>query len=93
MKDLFLVTAILLLMNTVPCIYQAIKGPTIHDTVISMSILNTETVVIMLLLSSYFEHEMYLDISFVFAFFYFLVVYGTSRYIEAKGGAVGDHNQ
>lgn len=85
MRNFFLAVAIVLLVNSIPCVYQSIKGPTVQDTIISIGILNTKTVAIMLLLSGFFSHDMYLDISFIFAFLYFLVVYGSSRYIEAKG--------
>jgi multicomponent Na+:H+ antiporter subunit F len=89
MNQFYLAITIVLLLNTIPCIYQAIKGPTIQDTIISINILNTKAVVIMLLLSAFFGQEIFLDVSFVFAFLYFVVVYGTSRYIEEKGGPVG----
>lgn len=93
MRYFLLAVAMALLVNTIPCFYQAIKGPTIQDTIISMNILNTKTLVIMLLLSSFFSNEMYLDISFVFAFLYFVIVFGTSRYLETKGGPVGRTGQ
>lgn len=93
MKQFFLAVATVLLLNSIPCLYQAIKGPTIQDTIISINILNTKAVVVMLLLSSFFGNEMYLDISFVFAFLYFIVVYGASRHIEALGGPVGRNHQ
>ena len=89
MKQFFLVIAMLLIANMVPCVYQALKGPTIQDTLISINILNTKAVVVMLLLSTFFGNELYLDVSFVFAFLYFIVVYGTSRYLEEKGAPVG----
>ncbi|MHB8896248.1 MAG: monovalent cation/H+ antiporter complex subunit F [Candidatus Geothermincolia bacterium] len=93
MRQFYLAITIILVLNTIPCLYQAIKGPTIQDTVISINILNTKTVVIMLLLSAFFGQEMYLDVSFVFAFLYFVVVYGVSRYIEEKGGPLGRLDQ
>lgn len=93
MRQFYLAVIIVLLLNTIPCIYQAIKGPTVQDAVISINIMNTKTVVIMLLLSAVFGQEMYLDVSFVFAFLYFVVVYGVSRYIEEKGGPLGKLDQ
>jgi multicomponent Na+:H+ antiporter subunit F len=71
MRQYYLVITMVLLLNTIPCIYQAIKGPTIQDTIISINIMNTKTVVIMLLLAAFFRQEIYLDVSFVFAFLYF----------------------
>ncbi len=85
MRQYYLAIAIVLLLNTIPCIYQAVKGPTIQDTIISVNIMNTKTVVIMLLLSVIFQQEIFLDVSFVFAFLYFVVVYGTSHYLEESG--------
>jgi multisubunit Na+/H+ antiporter MnhF subunit len=92
-RQFYLVITIVLVLNTIPCIYQATKGPTIQDAVISINIMNTKTVVIMLLLSAFFGQEMYLDVSFVFAFLYFVVVYGVSRYLEQKGGPIGKLDQ
>jgi multisubunit Na+/H+ antiporter MnhF subunit len=91
-EAVLLAIAIVLVLNTIPCIYQAIN-PTIQDSVISINIMNTKTVVIMLLLSTFFGQEMYLDVSFVFAFLYFVVVYGVSRYLEEKGGPLGKPGQ
>jgi len=51
MRQYYLVITMVLLLNTIHCIYQAIKGPTIQDTIISINIMNTKTVVIMLLLA------------------------------------------
>lgn len=93
MKQFYLAITVVLLLNSIPCIYQAIKGPTIQDSIISINILNTKTVVIMLLLSAFFGQEMFLDVSFVFAFLYFVVVYGVSRYLEEKGGPLGRLDQ
>lgn len=93
MKQYYLAITIVLVLNTIPCIYQAIKGPTIQDTIISINIMNTKTVVIMLLLSAFFGQEIFLDVSFVFAFLYFVVVYGTSRYLEEQGGQLGKLDQ
>lgn len=85
MRQFYLGVAIVLVLNTIPCIYQAMKGPTIQDAIISINIMNTKAVAIMILLAVFFNQEMFLDISFVFAFLYFVVVYGASRYIEEKG--------
>jgi len=92
-RQVYLALAIALLLNAIPCIYQATKGPTLQDSVISINILNTKAVVIMLLLAAFFETNIFLDVSFFFALLYFVVVYGTSRYFEAKGGPLGQHSQ
>jgi multicomponent Na+:H+ antiporter subunit F len=92
-RQYYLAITIVLVLNAIPCVYQAIKGPTIQDTIISINIMNTKTVVIMLLLSAFFGQEIFLDVSFVFAFLYFVVVYGTSRYLEEKGAQIGKLDQ
>jgi len=92
-RQFYLGVTLALLLNTVPCIYQAIKGPTIQDTLVSINILNTKTVAIMLLLSAFFGQELYLDVSFVFAFLYLVVVYGISRYMEGTGGGLDKLDQ
>jgi len=86
----FLATAAAVMVNAFLCLYQGAKGPTIQDRVISINIVNTKTLVVLLL--AFFvsgQPAMYLDIALVYALLNFVVTIAVSRYIEAERTTVG----
>ncbi len=90
MKYFLLATAAAVMANAFLCLYQAVRGPTIQDRLISINIVNTKALVVLMLL--FFltgEAAMYLDIALVYALLNFVVTVALSRYVEAERGAGG----
>ena len=89
MKYFFLAVAAAVMVNAFLCLYQGAKGPTIQDRVISINIVNTKTLVVLLLVFFVIgQPEMYLDIALVYALLNFVVTIAVSRYIETESIAV-----
>jgi multicomponent Na+:H+ antiporter subunit F len=85
-----LAAAAAVMINAFLCLYQGAKGPTIQDRVISINIVNTKTLVVLLLVFFVIgEPEMYLDVALVYALLNFVVTIAVSRYIETERTAIG----
>lgn len=84
-----LAVAIALILNACLCLYRGIKGPTVQDRMIGINIVNTKTMVVLLILATILGQELYLDISLVYALLNFVVTVTISRYIETERGAIG----
>ncbi len=77
-----LAVAAALVINAFVCLYRAVKGPTIQDRIVGINIVNTKTMVVLLILSTFLGEELYLDIALVYALLNFVVTITISRYIE-----------
>lgn len=82
MNTFFLAVAAVLVVNAFLCLYRGVAGPTIQDRIIGINIVNTKTMVVLLILSTFLGEELYLDITLVYALLNFVVTITISRYIE-----------
>lgn len=90
MNTFFLAAAAVVIVNAFLCLYQAVRGPTIQDRLISINIVNTKTLVVLMLIFFVIGHPgMYMDIALVYALLNFVVTIALSRYIESERGVVG----
>lgn len=89
MNSFLLGIAALLVVNAFLCLYRGIKGPTVQDRIIGINIVNTKTMVVLLILSTVLNESLYLDISLVYALLNFVVTVTVSRYLETERGAFG----
>ena len=81
-NEFLLAVAVVLVINAFLCLYRAVKGPTIQDRIVGINIVNTKTMVVLLILSTFLGEELYLDIALVYALLNFVVTITISRYIE-----------
>jgi len=81
-NEFLLAVAVVLIINAFLCLYRAVKGPTIQDRIVGINIVNTKTMVVLLILSTFLGEELYLDIALVYALLNFVVTITISRYIE-----------
>ncbi len=89
MSAFYLWVAIILMANAFLCLYRAAAGPTIQDRIIGVNIVNTKTLVVLLLLFFYSgQRHTYLDIALVYALLNFVVTVALSRYIETGRGQI-----
>lgn len=90
MNNFFLAVAGVVMLNAFLCLYQAVRGPRIQDRLISVNIVNTKTLVALLLVFFVVgQTDMYLDIALVYALLNFVVTVALSRYLETERGMVG----
>lgn len=81
-NEFLLAVAVVLIINAFLCLYRAVAGPTIQDRIVGINIVNTKTMVVLLILSTFLGEELYLDIALVYALLNFVVTITISRYIE-----------
>lgn len=90
MRDFYLWAAVILMANAFLCLYRAVAGPSIQDRIIGVNIVNTKTLVVLLLLFFYSgQRHTYFDIALVYALLNFVVTVALSRYIETGRGEIG----
>lgn len=89
MADFYLVVGMILMLNAFLCLYRAFKGPTVPDRILAINIVNTKTLVVLVLIAYIFRQGMYLDIALVYALLSFIVTVAASRYLET-GKIKGD---
>ncbi len=94
MSTFYLWVAVILMANAFLCLYRAAVGPTIQDRIIGINIVNTKTLVVLLLVFFYFgQRHTYLDIVLVYALLNFVITVALSRYIETGRGEIGKHGE
>ena len=100
--DIFMLAmAAAVMLNAFACLYQAVRGPLIQDRIVSINIVNTKTLVVLLVVFFVLDQPaLYIDIALVYALLNFVVTVTVCRYIEtaprpeaATGGRVAERRQ
>lgn len=90
MSDFLLAVAAAVMVNAFVCLYQGVRGPTIQDRLISINIVNTKTLVVLVLIFfAIGSPAIYMDVAIVYALLNFVVTVAVSRYLEAGGPSIG----
>lgn len=85
MNDFLLAMAAAVMLNAFLCLYQAVRGPSIQDRLISINIVNTKTLVVLMLVFFALGHPaVYMDIALVYGLLNFVVTVALSRYLETR---------
>ena len=71
-------------ITTLLCVYRLLRGPTVFDRIVAAQAITTKTIVVVAILASMFNQEIYLDISITYAILSFLAVLGVSAFITNK---------
>jgi len=77
--------AIIIVVNSLLCLYRTIKGPTVQDRLLGINIVGTKALTVLVLASFIFQSNFYLDVAIVYALLNFIVVVVISRYLETSG--------
>jgi len=64
------------------CLARAAAGPTTPDRVVGVDGTVTITIALMVLLASFFDRQIYLDVALVYAVLGFIGVLAVARYME-----------
>ncbi len=89
MKTFMLILASVIMLNAFIVLYRAFAGPTIQDRLVGINIVNTKTLMVLILFSYVLGKAYYIDIALVYALLNFVVTVAASRYIETeRGGSV-----
>ncbi len=82
MIDVWLLTALILMIWIFLSIIRAVAGPTLPDRVVALDTVNTLMVAIMIILSVVYSEIIYVDIAIVYALLSFVATLYIARYIE-----------
>ncbi len=83
MNTFLLAVAIAVVANSLLSSYRLIKGPTLQDRLIGVNIINTQALVVLLLLFFTAERpNLYLDIAVLYALLNLVLTATLSRYLE-----------
>jgi len=64
------------------CLARAAAGPTTPDRIVGVDGTVTITIALMVLLASFFDRQIYLDVALVYAVLGFIGVLAVARYME-----------
>ncbi len=73
-KGLFITVVIILAVMICFCLVRAIKGPTIADRLVAVNMIGTMVIVIIAILSLFFEEGYIVDICIIYAMISFLSI-------------------
>ncbi|WP_276271491.1 cation:proton antiporter [Haloarcula litorea] len=69
-------------------LYRAFVGPTIHDRVIAVNVMGTNTVIAIALVAAAFQESVFLDVALVYALLNFLLSIAFSKFNVEHGGVL-----
>lgn len=71
--------------------YRVIKGPSLPDRIVAMNSIGVMFLLVLVLVSYYFERKMLIDVALVYGALFFIVVLIMSKYLrKPEKGGVGD---
>ena len=84
MKIAIYLATIVMLVAVLLILVRALRGPTIHDRILSVNIMGTKTVILLALLGSLKGRTGFLDIALLYALINFIFTIAILKYIELK---------
>ncbi len=84
MTPFFIGMSVVLLIGVFVALYRAFKGPDVLDRVLAVSLIGTNTLVILMLIGYIYKHT-FLDVALAYALLSFISIVVIARYVESKG--------
>ena len=84
MKIAIYLATIVMLVAVLLILVRALRGPTIHDRILSVNIMGTKTVIFLVLLGSLKGRTGFLDIALLYALINFISTIAILKYKELK---------
>ncbi|WP_225333994.1 cation:proton antiporter [Halomicrobium urmianum] len=69
-------------------LYRVVDGPTLHDRVIAVNVVGTNTVIAIALVSGALDRPVFLDVALVYALLNFLLSIAISKFSVERGGVL-----
>lgn len=80
MVDVFLATAILIVIASFVSLYRGIEGPGIFNRIIAVNVIGTKTIVLLVLIGFIYERPDFFDIALLYAILNFIMTIAATRY-------------
>ncbi|WP_135302524.1 cation:proton antiporter [Haloarcula amylovorans] len=87
-EQALLAVAAAFVIFAVVALYRVYVGPTIHDRVIAVNVMGTNTVIAIALVSAAFDQPVFLDVALVYALLNFLLSIAFSKFNVEHGGVL-----
>ncbi len=65
-----------------PALYRAAAGPTTADRLVAVNVISTKVIVLIVVFAVLFDHDVFIDIAFVYAMIGFIATIAITRFIE-----------
>lgn len=86
---LYFILAIVL--SAILTFYRVIKGPSLADRIVAMNSISVMFLLVLVLLSYYFERKLFIDVALVYGALLFIDVLIMAKYLRTREkGEVGD---
>jgi multicomponent Na+:H+ antiporter subunit F len=82
MNVFFLVLSILLVVNAFLCMIRVFIGPTLPDRILAIDVMETKTLIVLVLIAYIFRQKAYLGVALVYALLNFSITVVVARYLE-----------
>nr|WP_153737242.1 monovalent cation/H+ antiporter complex subunit F [Aquibacillus halophilus] len=80
-----------IVLSAILTFYRVIKGPSVPDRIAAMNSIGVMFLLVLVLLSYYFERKIFIDVALIYGVFLFINVLVMSKYFsEPEKGGVGD---
>ena len=92
---MYTVVALAIMVTMVLALLRAILGPTLYDRVLAVNMIGTKTVLLLSVISYYFERPDFLDLALAYALINFIGVLAVLEFFRNRGvdsGADGTEN-
>lgn len=78
----FYIMTLLLIINAFFCLIRVIMGPTLPDRILAIDVVETKTLIILVLIAYVFPQKSYLEVALAFALLNFGITVVMARYLE-----------
>ena len=82
--NIFLITAILLLLFMLISLFRLVLGPTVPDRVVALDTINTLIIAGMILFGAAMEEVIYIDVAIVYALLSYIATLYIAKHMERR---------
>lgn len=81
METILIISAVILGIAALLCLYRVAEGPTLPDRIMAINVIGTTTAVMLVIIATYIGQPFIVDIALTYALLGFLVTIVASRYL------------
>lgn len=82
--NIFLITAVLLLLFMLISLFRLVLGPTVPDRVVALDTINTLVIAGMILFGAAMEEVIYIDVAIVYALLSYIATLYIAKHMERR---------
>ena len=82
MLPFFWFTGLLISLAILFCLYRAIVGPGVFNSVAALNVIGTKTIILLVVMGYFFERPEFFDIALLYAMLNFIGTLVASKYLE-----------